>query len=689
MAPATPLRRSARQKHQTRLSFTPVLSSSPAAVAHLSPNLRTRAAAVTLSGSPNPAKRRKVAFSSHKEEDDSEDELYKAPDAQGGDKLAKGLPTPERSSQVKSSGRRHQPTVEPGSESEEAREGEQEDEPVQKTSKPAFKRRVTRQSKLNFDQGQSDEVKEHRRAVRSINEGAPVKAKSRLRSGPFRSTQQTIELSSDSDTSFSDVDPPRADKAAKRDSVGEAETSGDDVIVSSPAKKPKRAAARKESWVISGDSDAEVQITPKRTKPQATKEQPSDEEDDDLPATQRKRRLPPSTPRRRSKQEEEDLEEDLEFLGSSGGRLKKKPERSPRKPVQSARQKALEALKRRRAGDKTKPTLVELDDDSAEEGRRRGLYDTDTESDDGEDELEGIEDEDEVVEPPRRNGRSNDANDMFLADDDDEDFIVEDDEDAPLGAPVDLPLEFSNLSRQKGKDLFKYVVEWMVQKKINPAFAIDDEIYDLAFRKLDDEVRGLAGSKFTSSAWTPSFTQALRSRPNIVVTGVPGGTSLYDHCAACNRKNHPATWQIQFTGKPYHKETLEEVADDEDSEEETDGKTYDADGREVPDESIVYNLGKTCKQNAEIAHTLEHWRYHLNDWVVEYLKAEGYTAPEKIVERDEWSTKKRQKYANEIADEMERTGEIKRLYRDYRNEVDTARGDKLAGSGRQLELDFD
>lgn len=278
---------------------------------------------------------------------------------------------------------------------------------------------------------------------------------------------------------------------------------------------------------------------------------------------------------------------------------------------------------------------------------------------------------------------------MFLPDEDDEDWIVEDDEDAPLGAPVDLPLQFSNLSRQKGKDLFKYVVEWMVQKKINPAFAIDDEIYDLAFRKLDDEVRGLAGSKFTSSAWTPGFTQALRSRPHMVVTGVPGGTSLYDHCAACNRKNHPATWQIQFTGKPYHKETLEEVADDEDSEDETDGQTYDALGREVPYESIIYNLGKTCKQNAEIAHTLEHWRYHLNDWVVTYLKEEGYTAPEKIVERDEWSTKKRQKYANEIADEMERTGEIKRLYRDYRNEVDTARGDKLAGSGRQLELDFD
>ena len=97
-------------------------------------------------------------------------------------------------------------------------------------------------------------------------------------------------------------------------------------------------------------------------------------------------------------------------------------------------------------------------------------------------------------------------------DEDGEDFIVEDEEDTALGVP-EMPLEFSNLSRMKGRHLFKYVVEWMVQKKLNPAFAMDDDIYDLAFKKLDDEVRGLAGSKFTSSAWTRDFTIALQGRP--------------------------------------------------------------------------------------------------------------------------------------------------------------------------------
>ncbi len=543
---------------------------------------------------------------------------------------------------------------------------------------PAGKRRSARQSRLNFDQRQNEEVIRHRRAVRSINEATPVKAKTRPRSGLFGAgTQQTIELSSDSDSSAPET---------RLNGVGEAETSGDEVIVSSPAKKPKRGAARKQTFVVSDDTEDEITVTPKKAKPQIAEKEASDEEDDELPTTQRKRRRPPTTPSRRSKQEKEDLKEDLEFIGSSGGRLKRRQEKTPVKAMQSARQKALELLKRRRAGDKIDSPAPEA---ASGEGRKRGLYDTDSDSDYGEDGLEEVEDEDEIADPPGRNGRSDtDANDMFTAGDEDDDFIVEDDEDAMLGAPVDLPLQFSTTSRMKSKDLFKYAVEWMVQKKINPAFAIADEIYDLAFRKLDDEVRGLAGSKFTSSAWTPGFTQAYKSRPKIEVTEAPG---LYDHCAACNRRGHPATWQIQFKGKPYHKETLEEVSDGEDSEDETepDGTTYDADGREVPDENVIYNLGRFCKQNAQIAHTLAHWRYHLNDWVVDYLREEGYTSPEKIVERDSWSTKKRQKYANEVADAMERSGEIKRLYRDYRNEIDTARDSRMAGSGRQLELDFD
>jgi len=77
-------------------------------------------------------------------------------------------------------------------------------------------------------------------------------------------------------------------------------------------------------------------------------------------------------------------------------------------------------------------------------------------------------------------------------------------------------------------------------------------------------------------------------------------------------------------------------------------------------------------QNARTAHALAHWRYHLNKWVIDYLKEQGYLAASKIVERDGWTVKKRRKYANKIADRMEVEGEVKRLHRDFRNEINTA-----------------
>ncbi len=130
--PSSAPRRSLRQKHQTKIGFTPVASSSPAA-AHLSPHVRTRAAAVTFTGSPSPAKRRKVLVSRREDENDSDDELGQAPGARDGEGPAKGLPTPEKSSQVKRPARRGKPSVESDSEAcEEAGMGRAEESPVQK-----------------------------------------------------------------------------------------------------------------------------------------------------------------------------------------------------------------------------------------------------------------------------------------------------------------------------------------------------------------------------------------------------------------------------------------------------------------------------------------------------------------------------------------------------------------------------
>lgn len=292
-------------------------------------------------------------------------------------------------------------------------------------------------------------------------------------------------------------------------------------------------------------------------------------------------------------------------------------------------------------------------------------------------------------------GYSGTAQDVLYGNDEDEDEDFINDEDAPIGVPSEhaLPLQFSSLRNAKARDLFKYAIEWMVQKKINPAFPSDDEIYTMTFRKLDDEVNGLASSKYHSSVWTKEFTRAIRARPEMVVNEIDARTRaiMESHCEACNRKSHAASYEMAFKGKPYHKETLEPLAanasdsdsdSDSDSsdisstgsEEELNGEkpTYDDRGERLPPESKVFTLGSTCQANAQVAHTLYHWRYHLNSWVIDYLVREGHCSAEKLVARDKWSERKRQKFANKVVDEMEKKGEIKKLHRMYRDQVNYA-----------------
>ena len=58
------------------------------------------------------------------------------------------------------------------------------------------------------------------------------------------------------------------------------------------------------------------------------------------------------------------------------------------------------------------------------------------------------------------------------------------------------------------------------------------------------------------------------------------------------------------------------------------------------------------------------------------MTAQGYLTPEKIVKRDQLSTKKRQREAIRITDHMERSGEIRKLWETYRRKIDDARNSK-------------
>jgi hypothetical protein len=407
-------------------------------------------------------------------------------------------------------------------------------------------------------------------------------------------------------------------------------------------------------------------------------------------------------------EEKEDLDEDLAFLRSSPlpnrGKL-----RSAHEKPKSERQLALEALKKRRAGTnepsssstpgRSRRIVVESESDSELEIiNEEPENDSDVLSDpenapkssrrifnDADEEDEDVEDDEEEQEPAR------DANalDMFLADENDENFI-DDEEVALIGEPIlgpeeILPLVFSRLASAKPKELFQYAIEWMVMKKIHPAFDASSQVYRITLQKLDDEVKGLANSKFSSSIWTPDFTRAIRARPDLMISEISKlkGEITDAYCEACNRKNHPACDEVMLSGAPYDAETLEPLhADSSDSDSNSDDTTsslsadlngekptYNAHGERLPPESRRFTLGSTCSANAQVAHTLHHWRYHLYSWVKDYLAREGHLTAEMLVKRDQWSDRKREKAALKIVKSMEESGEIRKLYALYKEQV--------------------
>lgn len=524
------------------------------------------------------------------------------------------------------------------------------------------------------------------------DEGEPVKKQTTR-----ASRKRQREESSDEEATVSVIQRKRARQA---------ESEEDDEELRVPGKR-QRVARRP---TTPEESEEDVHTPPRSTRRRLTKRPatPDNEEEEEAEQTQ-----PRSTRRRARRQhassneeddeegngsgaesgdaeEQEELKEELAFLRSSPlpdrGRL-----RSTSDKPKNKRQEALEALKRRRAGSVQEPS-------STPARKTRTVIDSDSES-----ELEIIKEEpdsDEVGDPESpvedddeddEDDREANALDMFQEDEDDTGFI-DDDPDAIIGEPDDeqaqLPMQFSSMSRAKPKELFKYAVEWMVMKKIHPAFNANDEIYELTFRKLGDEVKGLASSKFTSAAWTSDFTKAINARPELIINEIGGSRRefLTDHCEACNRKNHPATFELSLTGQPYNPESLEPLgssSEDSDSESDSDSSlsadseadlngekpTRDFRGDRIPPASKTFTLGSTCKANAQVAHTLHHWRYHLNDWVKGWLESNGYLTPEKLVKRDKKSDRKREKEARKIVDEMESSGEIRKLHSLYRDQV--------------------
>ncbi|OAL71205.1 hypothetical protein A7D00_4869 [Trichophyton violaceum] len=362
-----------------------------------------------------------------------------------------------------------------------------------------------------------------------------------------------------------------------------------------------------------------------------------------------------------------DLEEDLEILRPSNVIESRTRGMLSISTAKAERQRQLELLKRRRAGDKSKTT------DRNEKNSNDNNPDSPYESEDNEDSEDTTSSDDSQMDA------DSDVEPALPEDLDqyDADFVLEDDE-GELGVPADeveVPFEFTRHRYKRLKDHFRDVVEWMVHNKINPAFRRDDAVYEMAFRKVKDEVTGLAGSQFVSSVWNKGFIGSLKARPRIVVLPYP--ITEGHPCDACNRSKHPASYDIRFDGPPYSQETLESIVEDDSSEDQAsdsmERENVDCEGNTIPNENTHFYLGRHCKLKASMAHTLIHWRYHLNEWVVGYLERMGILESSEILQREHWSQKKRTKYANEVVDAMVEAGEVDRLWRDFNLNLKTAR----------------
>ncbi|GAT28371.1 possible transcription factor IIIc-like protein [Aspergillus luchuensis] len=556
----------------------------------------------------------------------------------------------------------------------------------------------------------SDKEDDRRANLRYAHPSMPVIQRGRSQKDtkppPQRTPEPKAEPASDSDSDIEIVrstrkNPQRGSLKRKRTDVSSSE---------SPSATPQKPAADSES-----DADEVVPASRRKLRrgvaPQSAIAADDSDSEEELVISPRKRRTRnaspdvPQTPRRGLEQDGLDIEEDLQALQDSGKPFNEqtrpssvlvaltglstvvKDTRTRGRLANSARaqrQQHLEALRRRRAG-KTASDTEESKSDI--EKSNPGDGDSDGDSDNGseqEDKPEAHEESPKRKPQFRTRLEESDVESAIASNDDldryEDDFVLEDDDDT-LGAPTgleDIPIEFSRHAYKQLKDYFQDAVEWMVHNQLNPAFPRSDPVYEVAFSKLEDEVKGRTGSQLVSSVWNAKFRRALLARPRIKITTFP---TIENHpCDACNRSGHPASFDIKLYGKAYSLKTLEPLTDDDsddddddDKEDDNDHEERDRDGHILPDENTRFFLGRHCKNKATLAHTLTHWRFHLNEWVTGYLEHQGYLSETRVVERSHWSTKKRTKYAVKAVESMITNGEVKKLWRDFHINLRTAR----------------
>jgi hypothetical protein len=578
---------------------------------------------------------------------------------------------------------------------------------------PARKKRIITATSTHAPTPESHQSRRSKRLRRkgstSLDEQRPSTSEDELEDLPSspakrRSARLRQEFATQNARSTTlESSPPSAIPVVRRSNLSDIAspetTDEDDIVMVTRPTKRRQSRPRQGDQFLVADDDASEHSSSAATKPRP-KGKPrrgddfvvdddeieyiSSEEEEGISNNNQSPRIAHSRPSRRqvgprsraarTKEEQEELEDDLQDLRDSDNESHASGRRRTRGgPVTTRRDQTREhfqLLKRRRAGEKI--TRVADSDDEDEQPTDLGLIGQPQRYTSGEESISSDTDSQNV--------------DGTLEQEDDEDDFIEDDTEERSRRPnTDMPLEFTNFASRKPKELFVHILEWLVKNKIAPAFDRNDPVYNLAFARVDDQVKAQAGSRLISPAWGAEFRNAILARPHMKIVSLPGEDE--DHmrtCDACNRVNNPARYEFVFSGEPYYTKTLEPVdiddedddRDDEEQEEKqsnTSKDTYDAAGRVIAAQDTRFYLGRFCAANAEMGHKLVHWKWHLNEKLMAYLESQGVLSPESIIAREKMNKKQREKQAVEIVDELEDTGLVDEFWGDFQNDLSDAR----------------
>jgi hypothetical protein len=246
------------------------------------------------------------------------------------------------------------------------------------------------------------------------------------------------------------------------------------------------------------------------------------------------------------------------------------------------------------------------------------------------------------------------------------DFVVDDDEGSLIGSPgdVEIPLEFTSASHANNRSQFLIYASYLLRHLLFPELTTKDVRARNAEHRLNQMVMGLNNSVIMSGAWRPEFTRAMKERPNKEVHHFAISSG---HCDACNRNNQHCKQSLQFTGKRYDPETLEDLSESEDEAE------FDRNGEKLAPESRVWVLGSSCYRRAKEAHTLAHWKKELREWVQGEMirrKVVSQDGENNIEREEDMDDEEKETVGYNIAAELET--ELDALYDDFKNTIKAA-----------------